>query len=225
MGSVRGESVTYGFSVALVTDEDATAGELVISTLMPIVASVSGSSVATEASVIMGSPELGSDSVVEVVSKLDETSGATDESVTSDASLSGVASVTNDEIVMPGDSVSKPSVATEASVITEESNVSAPVVTPSVAKEISIPSGLVVTETSVDAVSDSSVTVDGIVLDGVKSVSGATVLIVEILSVTGFTVLVLVTLAVSVAEAPIGEMVVDTKLSGTSAAIEKLTSI
>lgn len=209
-----------GSSVTLVPDEDTTVGALVTSTTMPIVASVSGSSVATEASVSIGSPELGTDSVVVVISKLDVlvTLGVTGGPVTSETTPSDVASVTKEEIVIPGDSVSKPSVAMEASVMIELTP-SASVVTPSVGKEISMPSGLVVTGASEDSVSGSSVTTDGKVLDGLNSVSGATVLIVEMLSVTGITVLGLVPLAVSVADAPIGEMVVAIKLSGTSAAI------
>lgn len=209
-----------GSSVTLVPDEDTTVGALVTSTTMPIVASVSGSSVATEASVSIGSPELGTDSVVVVISKLDVlvTLGVTGGPVTSETTPSDVVSVTKEEIVIPGDSVSKPSVAMEASVMIELTP-SASVVTPSVGKEISMPSGLVVTGASEDSVSGSSVTTDGKVLDGLNSVSGATVLIVEMLSVTGITVLGLVPLAVSVADAPIGEMVVAIKLSGTSAAI------
>lgn len=209
-----------GSSVTLVPDEDTTVGALVTSTTMPIVASVSGSSVATEASVSIGSPELGTDSVVVVISKLDVlvTLGVTGGPVTSETTPSDVASVTKEEIVIPGDSVSKPSVAMEASVMIELTP-SASVVTPSVGTEISMPSGLVVTGASEDSVSGSSVTTDGKVLDGLNSVSGATVLIVEMLSVTGITVLGLVPLAVSVADAPIGEMVVAIKLSGTSAAI------
>lgn len=209
-----------GSSVTLVPDEDTTVGALVTSTTMPIVASVSGSSVATEASVSIGSLELGTDSVVVVISKLDVlvTLGVTGGPVTSETTPSDVASVTKEEIVIPGDSVSKPSVAMEASVMIELTP-SASVVTPSVGKEISMPSGLVVTGASEDSVSGSSVTTDGKVLDGLNSVSGATVLIVEMLSVTGITVLGLVPLAVSVADAPIGEMVVAIKLSGTSAAI------
>lgn len=212
-----------GSSVTLVPDEDTTVGALVTSTTMPIVASVSGSSVATEASVSIGSPELGTDSVVVVISKLDVlvTLGVTGGPVTSETTPSDVASVTKEEIVIPGDSVSKPSVAMEASVMIELTP-SASVVTPSVGKEISMPSGLVVTGASEDSVSGSSVTTDGKVLDGLNSVSGATVLIVEMLSVTGITVLGLVPLAVSVADAPIGEMVVAIKLSGTSAAISHI---